>query len=202
MGSSAISSRGRCASAAQRAIRCCSPPESSPGRAPARSRRPTRSSRLCARAGARAPAALEPERHPDQLLRSQLAGERPPVVLVGVAERSGPVVGQAPVGQGPELDTRDGDAAGARPLEPGKHAHQRGLPGPARAEDDADLALGDIEGQSLQRCDATVAPRIDAEQVAGLDEAHAPASCARAGPRSSRNALRVASATSAAATSR
>ena len=38
--------------------------------------------------------ALEPERHRDQLLRAQLAGERAPVVLVGIAERPGPVLGE------------------------------------------------------------------------------------------------------------
>ncbi len=157
---------------------------------------------VSARETLRLPGALEPERHRDQLLRSQLAGQRPPVVLVGVAERSGPVVGQAPLGQRSELDARDDDGAGARPLEPRKHAHQRGLPRPTRTENDTDLALSDIERQTLKCRDASAASRIDAEQVAGLDEAHAPTSCARAGPRSSRNARRVASATSAAATSR
>ena len=146
--------------------------------------------------------ALQAERDRDQLLGGQLAGKRAPVVLVGVAERRRAVVGEATLRERAELQARDADAAGARPLEAGEHPHQRRLARSARAEDDADLALLDVERQALQRGDAAVGSRVDAEQIAGLDQAHVPASCARAGPRSSRNARRVASATSAAASSR
>ena len=146
--------------------------------------------------------ALEPERNRDQLLGGQLARERAPVVLVGVPERGGAVVGEPALRERSELQARDADAAGARTLESGQHAHQRRLARSARTEDDADLAFLDVEREALQGGDTTVGSGIDAEEIAGLDQAHVPASCARAGPRSSRKARRVASATSPAATSR
>ena len=194
VGSSAIRRRGRCASAAQRAIRCCSPPDSSPRERVGAVAQADPLEQACERARRSLLAhALQAERHRDQLLGAQLAGERAPVVLVGVPERAGPVLGETPLRQRAEIGAGDDDAAGARPLEPREHPHQRRLARPARPEHDADLALVDVEREPLQRRDAAVGSRVDAEQVAGLDEAHVPDSCARAGPRSSRNARRVAS---------
>ena len=78
-------------------MRCCSPPESSLGRASARSSRPTRSRQL---AGARASLALvdrrEPERNGHELLGRQLARERLPVVLIRVAENVAAVTRELP----------------------------------------------------------------------------------------------------------
>ena len=119
---------------------------------------------------------LQAKRNSDELLGGQLAGKRAPVVLVGVPERRRPVVGKAALSERAELLARDGDRAGTRPLEPRQDPHQRRLARSARAEDDADLAFLDVERQPLQRGDAAVCSRVNAEEVAGLDEAHVPAS--------------------------
>ena len=146
--------------------------------------------------------ASQPERYRDQLLGGQLTRERAPVVLVGVAERVGAILREAALRERPEVGACDRDAAGTRTLEAGDHPHQRRLARTARADHDAHLALVDVERQPLQGGDTALGSGIDAEQVTGLDEAHAPLSCARTGPRSLRNAPRVARATSNAATSR
>ena len=159
VGSSAIRSRGRPARAAQSAMRCCSPPDSSDGRAVGAVAQPDAlEERMGASEAIAVGDASQPERHRDQLLRRQLAGERAPVVLVGVAERVGAVLRETALRERPEVDPRDRDAAGTRPLEPGDHAHQRRLSRTARAENDADLALVDVERQPLQAATPPSAP--------------------------------------------
>ena len=153
-----------------------------------RAGRPARAARARARAARRSGMPCEPERHRDQLLGGQLAGERPPVVLVGVAERArrGRRRGRRRSGMPRSTPATDDacrrSAARARRARasasscPSRsaRARRRPRPPPPRAS------------EPLQRGDPAVARRVDAEQVAGLDEAHVPISCARAGPRSSR----------------
>ena len=169
---------------------------------PARSRRPTRSSRLVrarealrarGRPGARAAPRSAPPRSARRRARASSAGRRSRACGRGTRARRR-------AEQRSELERR------RRRCCPRSAARTRRAPasasscptplGPSTTQISPSL---DVERQPLQRGDAAVGSRVDAEQVAGLDEAHVPASCARAGPRSSRNARRVASATSAAA---
>src|SRR5262245_11352394 len=83
----------------------------------------------------------EPERDGDEFLCRELACERFPVVLVGIAQNVSPVARQLPRGGATQVEAGNDDRPGRRPLEPGEHAHERRLPGPARAEHDADLPL-------------------------------------------------------------
>ena len=151
VGSSAMKSLGRCASAAQIATRCCCPPESSAGSASRRSSRPTRSS--SASATLLAPGALdaeqrEPER--DELARGELGCERARVVLVGVAERARAVLEQRAPAQRAQVVAEHADGARRGTIEPGEDAQQRALAGAARPEDDEELAFRDVERQALQ----------------------------------------------------
>ncbi len=127
--------------------------------------------------------ACEAERYRDQLLRGELAGERAPVVLVGIAERPRPVVAQSPARHARKVDAVDDDRAGARALQPCENPHQRRLAGPAGAQHDADLALLHAQRQSLKSCHTTLGGRVDAKEITGVDDVHASASCARSGPR-------------------
>ena len=200
VGSSAISSCGRRASAAQSATRCCSPPESSRGCASRRAPRPTRSSSSSARASRRASGhAGEPELHADELARGQLAGERAPVVLVGVADRARAEAARRPRAERARRRCRP------RCTEP---AEGWSKPATIRSRVDLPEPLGPSTTQSSPRCTVSVRPcsaatppsggRVDAEEVAQLDErAHSRAS-ARPGA-GAENARRVARRTSAAA---
>ena len=168
-----MKSRGRCASAAQIATRCCWPPESSAGSASRRSSRPTRSSKSVG--DALALAALdteqrEPER--DELARGQLRRERAGVVLVGVAERARPVLDEPAAAQRAQIVAEDAHRARRRPVEPGEDAQQRALAGAARPEDDEQLAERDVERQALQRDRRSLRRRVEPEEIARLDGVH------------------------------
>ena len=66
----------------------------------------------------------------------------------------------------------EGDAAGLRMIEAVDHVQHRGLAGAVRADDGADFALADIEGDVADRLDAAERERhaLDREQnVAGGD---------------------------------
>ena len=96
VGSSARKTFGRCASAAQSATRCCSPPESSAGR---RSRVRREADPVEQLVGAPATfgtrQSAQPELDRDELPRGQLRRERAAVVLVGVAEQRRAVLREA-----------------------------------------------------------------------------------------------------------
>ena len=142
-----------------------------PGRASRRSSSPTRSSSSSARrprSSAGTPA--RPSVAATSSARRQLARERAPVVLVGVAGRRRAVAAELPCGEAAEVVAGNVHRAGRGALEAGEHAEQRRLARAARPEHDADLAVGDVEGEALQRGHAAVAAREDAEDVAQLDE--------------------------------
>jgi hypothetical protein len=132
------------------ATRCCWPPDSSRESASRRSSRPTRSSSRSAVALRPADAdQRQPQAH--ELPRRQLGRERALVVLVGVAERAGAVLGKGAATQGPQVVAEHADRPGGRPVERREDAQQRALPGATRAEDDEKLAFGDVERQALER---------------------------------------------------
>src|SRR4051794_15004290 len=91
----------------------------------------------------------QPQAH--ELPRPQLGRERACVVLVGVPERAGAVLAQSAAAQGPQVVAEHADRSRRRPVEPGEDAQQRALAGAARAEDDEQLAFGDVERQALER---------------------------------------------------
>ena len=147
-----MKSLGRCASAAQIATRCCCPPESSRGSASRRSSSPTRSSRLsatCSRCRAIDAEQREPER--DELAGGELRRERARVVLVRVTERARAVLEERAPAKRSQIVPEHADRPGRRTVEPREDAEQRALAGAARPEDDEELALGDVEAQTLQR---------------------------------------------------
>ena len=110
------------------------------------------------------------EGNPDQLLGGQLAGERPPVVLVRVAE--GPAaVSREPSGRRVhEVEAVDDHRARGRSLEAGEDPHERRLSRAARTEDDARLPLLDRKGETAQRSYPTSRRRVHDEQLPRLDE--------------------------------
>ena len=134
----------------------------------------------------------QPELDSDELPRGQLSGERPPVVLVGVADRARPELGRSPAAERAHVDARDPDRAGRRAVEGGDDPQQCRLPRAARAEDDAELSLLDGEAEPLQRGDAAFRRGIDAEHVLELDERAHSNTSARGGA-GAENARRVAS---------
>ena len=136
--------------------------------------------------------AREAELDPDELARGQLARERAPVVLVGVADRAGAEACGCPAAERPDVDAGDANRARRRAVEAGDDPEQRRLAGAARAEDDAELAVLDGEAQALQRGDAPVRGGVDAEDVLDLDERGHSSTSARAGA-GAENARRVAS---------
>ena len=147
------------------------------------------------------PQARKPELDADELCGGQLAGESAPVVLIRVAEELGAVPGGVAWRERGDIDPGDSDGARRGSLEPGDDADEGGLAGAARPEDDTDLPFPDDEGQTLERSDSAFWGRVDAEEVADVDEcAHSIAST-RPGAPSAGNARRVAAATSTAATS-
>ena len=182
-------------------MRCCSPPESSPGRAVAPVEQADALEQLCARAtvpvGPRR--AAEAEREADELLRGQVAGERPPVVLVGVADDSRAVAATADAEAAPTSSPSTSASPADGRSRPATHADERRLARAARTEHDADLAPLDPERQPAQRGDAAVLGRVDDEHVAQVDERAHPSPPIRPGPRGSANARRVVHATSATA---
>jgi hypothetical protein len=109
-------------------------------------------------------------------------------MLVGKAGRRRPVAAELAGGEPSEVAAVDVHRSGRGAVEAGEHAQERRLAGAARAEHDADLALGDVEREPLQRRNASVACGVDAEDIAQLDELLHDVSC--------RNARRVARATS------
>ena len=134
----------------------------------------------------------QPELDPDELARRQLARERAPVVLVGVADRARAEAGRRPAAERADVDAGDADRARRRPVEAGDDPQQRRLARAARPEDDAELALLDGQAQPLQRGDAAFRRGIDAEDVVDLDERAHSSTSARAGA-GAENARRVAS---------
>ena len=112
----------------------------------------------------------EPELHADELARGQLSGERAPVVLVGIADRARAEAAGLPRPEPGDVDSGDAHRACGRLVEAGDDPQQRRLPRAARPEDDAELAALHGEGQALQRRDAALRRRVDAEDVAQLDE--------------------------------
>ena len=197
VGSSARKTRGRWASAAHSATRCCSPPESSPGRRSRFAPRPTRSSSSSARRSRTVLAlAAQPELQRDEPPCAQLGGERAGVVLVDIAEQVGAVVGEPARRQLADLLAEDADDPCRGLLDAGEDPQQRRLAGPARPEHGDDLSLVDGERETLQRGRVALGRRVDAEDVAHLDRAQTATSAARSG---ARPPSRVAAATSAAA---
>ena len=114
----------------------------------------------------------EPERQGDELRRGQLTLERAPVVLVRIPEHVPAIPPELAGGRIRERRHRQRRArpptAGARPA---RTRMKRRLPGPARAEHDADLALVDPSSVSpCKRGDAACGGRVDGEQFARVDE--------------------------------
>ena len=62
--------------------------------------------------------AAEPEWERHQLLGGQLGGQRPPVVLIGVADHTSAVARDDVRGRRADVDAVDDRSAGRRPLEP------------------------------------------------------------------------------------
>ena len=180
-----MSSRGRFASAAQSAMRCCSPPDSSRGSASARSRSLTRSSSSRARDSRLLRRhRRESERQRDELVRRELALERSPVVLVGVAEDVAPIGAELARRCVRNVGSGDDQRAGGWAGQAGEHAHERRLPGSARAEHDADLPLLHREREPLQRGHASGLRGVDGEELACVDERGHQSVSRYAGPRS------------------
>ncbi len=98
----------------------------------------------------------QPELDPDELARGQLARERPPVVLVGVADRARAEAGCTPTAERADVDAGDADGAGRGTVEAGDDPEQRRLARAARPEHDAELPLLDGQAQPLQRRDAAL----------------------------------------------
>ena len=143
-GSSSSSARGRLTSARASATRCCWPPESCAGLAPAEAVSCDELERLAdARAdlGLADAAALEAEA--DVALHVEVREER-----VGLEHR----VDVAPVGRllGDVLAAEQ-DAAGGRVLEAADHAQRRGLAAPGRAEHREERAALDREREAVDR---------------------------------------------------
>ena len=98
----------------------------------------------------------QPELNPDELARRQLARERPPVVLVGIADRARAEARRAPAAERADVDAGDADGAGGGAVEAGDDPEQRRLARAARPEHDAELPFLDGQAQPLQRRDAAL----------------------------------------------
>ncbi len=120
--------------------------------------------------GAGSPVApLGAEAEPDQLARGQLGRERLLVVLVEIAHDLGAVARAAGAAERAEVLAEDADRPGRGKVEAGEDPQERRLARPARAEHGQDLALGDAQGQALERGGVALGRRVDAEEVLGLD---------------------------------
>jgi hypothetical protein len=93
-------------------------------------------------------------------------------VLLDVPGRQRAVVGQAARGKAAELRTEDARGTRGRPLQPREHPQERRLARAARAEDDQELALLDVERQALQGGRVALRRRVHPEEIAYLDGAH------------------------------
>ena len=134
----------------------------------------------------------EPELHADELPRGQLARKGAPIMLVGISEHLRPIAcGPARRERGDVL-IRHAHGARRGAVEAGDDAHERRLPGAARAEDDADLTLLDAQGEALQRGHAALGARVDAEDLTDVDEGGHSSTSTRPGAPSSGKAPRVA----------
>ena len=119
--------------------------------------------------GARSPvAALGAETEPDQLARAQFWRQRLLVVLIEVADNLAPVARAAASTERAQVLAKDSDRPGRGQVEPGEDAQERGLARAARAEHSQDLALGDAQGQPLERSGVALGRRVDAEEVLRL----------------------------------
>ena len=98
----------------------------------------------------------QPELDPDELARGQLARERPPVVLVGVADRARAEARRTPPAERADVDAGNADGAGRGAVEAGDDPEQRRLARATWPEDDAELPLLDGQAQPLQRRDAAL----------------------------------------------
>ena len=121
------------ASARAIATRCCMPPESCPGRDPAKSASPTSSSSSAARA--RRSALPTPCTCSGQL---DVLRDRPPLQQPGLLERDPVVLVEPGLPGGLAADAH---RARARLLQVGDHPQQRRLPAPRRADQRHELAV-------------------------------------------------------------
>ena len=141
----------------------------------------------------------EAELHADELARRQLARERTPVMLVGVADRARAVAGSLPPSEHRNVRSGDGDGARGRTVE-ARHDPQQGrLARAARTEDDAELTLLNGHRQTLKRGNAALGRAVDAKEIPDLDECGHSIASTRPGT-GSVNARRVTQSTSTAAT--
>src|SRR5215210_510911 len=140
----------------------------------------------------------EAELHAHEIAHGLLAGERPPVVLVGVADRPRAKCRGRSSAQRGHVHARDADGARRGPVEAGDDPEERRLPRAARPQDDADLAAPYPQRQALQGGDAALGGRVDAEDVADVDERRHSTASTRPGA-GAWKARRVASRTRAAA---
>ena len=155
------------------ATRCSWPPESSAGQRVPLVEKPDALEQAVGDARAQGCGGAEQaEPEPDELARVELRSERARVVLVGVAQRARAVLDERAPAQLAEVLAEDAHRPGGRPVEPGEDPQQRALPRAAGTEDDEQLALGDLEGQPLQRRRAPFRGRVDAEELVRLDRAH------------------------------
>ena len=134
-GSSSSSSRGSDISARPMASICCSPPESSPARCPARSASTGNSSWTRSRASARGrppsgPRAHRPAGSPRRSSGRRPAGPRAP----RPPRRAPPAPGPAGRSGAVEDDLAGGDRTPVQPQRAGDRAQQRGLAGAVAAE--------------------------------------------------------------------
>ena len=91
-------------------------------------------------------------------------------MLVGVPENVAAVPAELARGRVQNVEAGDDERSGRRACEAREHAHERGLPGAARAEHDADLVVVHRERESLERGDASRGGRVDGEELACIDE--------------------------------
>ena len=164
VGSSAHTTRGRPASARATVTRCCSPPDSSPGRCRARSAEPDALERLV-----RAPArflrvdAREQQRQLDVLDRAE---HRDQVVrLEDETHRRRAAARALGVGQRVQVDAVEQHAAAVDVVEARAAVEQRRLARARRAHDRHELALVHDE--------VDVAQRLDLFRAGAVDLAHA-----------------------------
>ena len=167
VGSSANITLGRETSARATATRCCWPPESSDGRWPRRSERPTCSTSWSSHGGIRL-AAGELERQHDVLggreHREQVEELEDEADVVAAELRELRVVEAA------DVDAGDGDVTRRRLVEPGEDVHQRRLAGARRAHHGRQAAGGDVDRDAAQRVDGGVAAAVPADDVTRGDD--------------------------------
>src|SRR5215210_1080886 len=140
----------------------------------------------------------EPELHAHEIAHGLLARERPPVVLVGVADRPRAECRGRSSAQRGHVHARDADGARRGPVEAGDDPEERRLSGAARPQEDADLPAPYPQRQALQGGDAALGRRVHAEDVLEVDERRHSTASTRPGA-GAWKARRVASRTRAAA---